>query len=134
MSKDPQVDPLGACVGPNGDRVNAVVNELSGEKVDIVVWNEQPDVYIAAALSPAQVLRVDVDPENFMASVTVPENQLSLAIGKDGGKEGRTRVWRPVLPDIVLISRVVRWDVSSWMKRRMITSCLPLMTKTIKRV
>ena len=84
MSKDPQVDPLGACVGPNGDRVNAVVNELSGEKVDIVVWNEQPDVYIAAALSPAQVLRVDVDPENFMASVTVPENQLSLAIGKDG--------------------------------------------------
>ena len=83
-SKDPQVDPLGACVGPNGDRVNAVVNELSGEKVDIVVWNEQPDVYIAAALSPAQVLRVDVDPENFMASVTVPENQLSLAIGKDG--------------------------------------------------
>ena len=84
MSKDPQVDPLGACVGPNGDRVNAVVNALSGEKVDIVVWNEQPDVYIAAALSPAQVLRVDVDPENFMASVTVPENQLSLAIGKDG--------------------------------------------------
>ena len=83
-SKDPQVDPLGACVGPNGDRVNAVVIELSGEKVDIVVWNEQPDVYIAAALSPAQVLRVDVDPENFMASVTVPENQLSLAIGKDG--------------------------------------------------
>lgn len=75
MSKDPQVDPLGACVGPNGDRVNAVVNELSGEKIDIVVWNEQPDVYIAAALSPAQVLSVKVDPENFMATVTVPENQ-----------------------------------------------------------
>ena len=84
MSKDPQIDPLGACVGPNGDRVNAVVNELSGEKVDIVVWNEQPDVYIAAALSPAQVLSVHVDPESMMASVTVPENQLSLAIGKDG--------------------------------------------------
>ena len=84
MSKEPQVDPLGACVGPNGDRVNAVVNELSGEKIDIVVWNEQPDIFIAAALSPAQVLNVQVDPENFMATVTVPENQLSLAIGKDG--------------------------------------------------
>ncbi len=84
MSKDPQIDPLGACVGPNGDRVNAVVNALSGEKIDIVVWNEQPDVYIAAALSPAQVLSVKVDPDNQMASVTVPENQLSLAIGKDG--------------------------------------------------
>ena len=84
MSKEPQVDPLGACVGPNGDRVNAVVNELSGEKIDIVVWNEQPDIFIAAALSPTQVLNVQVDPENFMATVTVPENQLSLAIGKDG--------------------------------------------------
>ena len=84
MRKEPQVDPLGACVGPNGDRVNAVVNELSGEKIDIVVWNEQPDIFIAAALSPAQVLNVQVDPENFMATVTVPENQLSLAIGKDG--------------------------------------------------
>ncbi|MBQ7064768.1 MAG: transcription termination/antitermination protein NusA [Firmicutes bacterium] len=84
MSKDPQIDPLGACVGPNGDRVNAVVNELSGEKIDIVVWNEQPAVYIAAALSPAQVLSVRVDPEMMMASVIVPENQLSLAIGKDG--------------------------------------------------
>lgn len=84
MSKEPQIDPLGACVGPNGDRVNAVVNELSGEKIDIVVWNEQPDVYIAAALSPAQVLSVTVDPENLMATVIVPENQLSLAIGKDG--------------------------------------------------
>lgn len=84
MSKEPQVDPLGACVGTNGDRVNAVVNELSGEKVDIVLWNEQPDIFIAAALSPAQVLSVDADTERSMASVTVLENQLSLAIGKDG--------------------------------------------------
>lgn len=83
-SREPQVDPLGACVGTNGDRVNAVVNALGGEKVDIVVWSDQPDTFIAAALSPAQVLSVQVDPDSLMASVTVPENQLSLAIGKDG--------------------------------------------------
>lgn len=83
-STESQVDPLGACVGKTGDRVNAVVNALSGEKVDIVIWNEQPDVFIAAALSPAQVLQVEADPEHSMASVIVPENQLSLAIGKDG--------------------------------------------------
>ena len=83
-SKDPQVDPLGACVGNNGARVNAIVDELSGEKVDIVVWNENIAEFISAALSPAKVASVDVDEEGFTATVIVPDYQLSLAIGKEG--------------------------------------------------
>ena len=83
-SKDPQVDPLGACVGNNGARVNAIVDELNGEKVDIVVWNENIAEFISAALSPAKVASVDVDEEGFTATVIVPDYQLSLAIGKEG--------------------------------------------------
>jgi N utilization substance protein A len=83
-SRDPEVDPLGACVGTNGSRVNAVVDELNGEKVDIVIWNEIPGKFIAAALSPAEVDRVEVDSEGMTATVIVPDNQLSLAIGKEG--------------------------------------------------
>lgn len=83
-SRDPMVDPLGACVGPNGSRVNAIVHELGGEKLDIVVWNEEPSRFIAAALSPAEVDRVDVDKEEMTAAVVVPDHQLSLAIGKEG--------------------------------------------------
>ena len=83
-SRDEQVDPLGACVGTNGSRVGAVVDELNGEKIDIVVWSEIPGRFIAAALSPAEVERVEVDPEGMTATVIVPDNQLSLAIGKEG--------------------------------------------------
>ena len=83
-SRDPMVDPLGACVGPNGNRVNTIVRELSGEKIDIVVWNEEPAKFISAALSPAEVNRVDVDKEGMTATVIVPDHQLSLAIGKEG--------------------------------------------------
>ena len=83
-SKDPQVDPLGACVGPNGNRVNVIVDELAGEKIDIVVWSSDPNEFIAAALSPAKVASVEADVEGFTATVVVPDYQLSLAIGKEG--------------------------------------------------
>ncbi len=83
-STDSNVDPVGACVGKNGDRVNAVVNELRGEKIDIIKWNDDPAVLIENALSPAKVVSVDVDEEEKTASIIVPDYQLSLAIGKDG--------------------------------------------------
>ena len=79
------VDPVGACVGPRGGRVGAVVDELGGEKIDIVVWSEDPCEYVKAALSPADVLSVELDPANPKACrVIVPDDQLSLAIGKEG--------------------------------------------------
>ena len=79
------VDPVGACVGPRGGRVGAVVDELCGEKIDIVVWSEDPCEYVKAALSPATVLDVEMDPANPKACrVIVPDDQLSLAIGKEG--------------------------------------------------
>ena len=79
------VDPVGACVGPRGGRVGAVVEELHGEKIDIVVWSEDPCEYVKAALSPADVVSVEMDPMNPKACrVVVPDDQLSLAIGKEG--------------------------------------------------
>jgi len=79
------VDPVGACVGPRGGRVGAVVEELNGEKIDIVVWSEDPCEYVKAALSPADVISVEMDPANPKACrVVVPDDQLSLAIGKEG--------------------------------------------------
>lgn len=83
-SNDPDVDAVGACVGMNGARVNAVVEELRGEKIDIVEWDEDPAVFIEHALSPSRVLSVEVDPEEKTAKVVVPDYQLSLAIGKEG--------------------------------------------------
>ncbi len=83
-SNDPDVDPVGACVGVNGSRVGAVVNELRGEKIDIIAWNENPAVLIENALSPAKVITVGADPEENAAKVIVPDYQLSLAIGKEG--------------------------------------------------
>jgi len=83
-SKDENVDPVGACVGPKGVRVQAVVEELKGEKIDIIKWSKNIAEYISNALSPAKVLSVDVDEENKIARVLVPEHQLSLAIGKEG--------------------------------------------------
>ncbi|SHJ57453.1 NusA antitermination factor [Anaerobranca californiensis DSM 14826] len=83
-SKDPEVDPIGACVGPKGMRVQAIVNELRGEKIDIVNWSEDPKEFISQALSPAKVISVDVNLEEKIAKVIVPDNQLSLAIGKEG--------------------------------------------------
>lgn len=83
-SNDPNVDPVGACVGARGSRVRQVVNELKGEKVDIVEWNDDSRAFIAEALSPARVQDVQIDEEEETATVTVPDHQLSLAIGKEG--------------------------------------------------
>ncbi len=81
---DEEVDPVGSCVGPKGQRVQAVVDELNGEKIDIVEWSEDPVVYVSNALSPSKVLDVIVDEENNSTVVIVPDYQLSLAIGKRG--------------------------------------------------
>lgn len=83
-SNNPDVDPVGACVGVNGSRVGAVVNELRGEKIDIIAWDENPAVLIENALSPAKVISVGADPDERAAQVIVPDYQLSLAIGKEG--------------------------------------------------
>ena len=84
LSGDENVDPIGACVGPGGARVNNIVEELHGEKVDIIKYSEDPAQYIAAALSPADVLSVDLLPDGKACRVVVPDDQLSLAIGKEG--------------------------------------------------
>lgn len=83
-SNDPDVDPVGACVGMNGARVNTIVNELRGEKIDIINWSDNPAILIENALSPAKVISVMADPDEKAASVIVPDYQLSLAIGKEG--------------------------------------------------
>ena len=83
-SNDPDVDPVGACVGMNGARVNAIVNELRGEKIDIINWSDNPAILIENALSPAKVIAVMADPDEKTALVVVPDYQLSLAIGKEG--------------------------------------------------
>ena len=83
-SKDENVDPVGACVGLNGTRVNNIVEDLKGEKIDIITWDEDPAVFIKNSLSPSQVISVDVDVDSKSAKVIVPDTQLSLAIGKEG--------------------------------------------------
>ncbi len=83
-SRQEGLDPVGATVGQRGARVQAVVAELGGEKIDVIPWNEDPSMFVANALSPAQVLSVDIDQEHRIANVTVPERMLSLAIGREG--------------------------------------------------
>ena len=83
-SNDPNVDPVGACVGMNGARVNNIVDDLKGEKIDIITWSEDPAIFIENALSPSKVISVSVDEEEKSARVIVPDYQLSLAIGKEG--------------------------------------------------
>ncbi|WP_053366204.1 transcription termination factor NusA [Bacillus sp. FJAT-27245] len=83
-SENPEVDPVGSCVGPKGTRVQAVVNELKGEKIDIVKWSDDPVVFVANALSPSKVLDVIVNEADKATTVIVPDYQLSLAIGKRG--------------------------------------------------
>jgi N utilization substance protein A len=83
-SRDRNVDPVGACVGPKGTRVQTVVDELRGEKVDIVPWSPDPAQFVASALQPAKVVRVEIEEETKTARVVVPDNQLSLAIGREG--------------------------------------------------
>ncbi len=95
-SKDRDVDPVGACVGMKGSRVQAVVQELRGEKIDIVPWDPDPAKFVCSALAPAEILRVIVDEENRSMEVVVPDDQLSLAIGKRG-------------QNVRLASRVTNW-------------------------
>lgn len=83
-SENPNVDPVGACVGMNGARVNSIVEELRGEKIDIINWDENPGNLIQNALSPAKIVAVFADPDEKTAKVVVPDYQLSLAIGKEG--------------------------------------------------
>ena len=83
-SSDPNVDPIGACVGPKGGRVASIVDELGGEKIDIVKYSEEPEEYIAASLSPSEVISVTMLEDGKSCRVVVPDNQLSLAIGKEG--------------------------------------------------
>ena len=84
MSNDPDVDPIGACIGAKGTRVQSIVDELNGEKIDIVRYDEDPRKFITESLNPAEVITLDVDTENKEAHGTVPFHQLSLAIGKEG--------------------------------------------------
>ncbi|RCW55701.1 MULTISPECIES: transcription termination factor NusA [Halanaerobium] len=83
-SSDSQVDPVGACVGPKGMRVQAVVDQLNNEKIDIVKWDDNPEVFVANALNPAEVVSVNINKSEKIAEVVVPDFQLSLAIGKEG--------------------------------------------------
>ena len=83
-SADADVDPIGACVGPRGQRVNNIVEELRGEKIDIIKYSEDPAQFIAAALAPADVVEVRLSDEGKLCRVIVPDDQLSLAIGKEG--------------------------------------------------
>ena len=85
LSKDENVDPIGSCIGPRGTRVAKIVDELGGEKIDIVHYSDDPKVFISEALSPAKVVEVDIeDEEARVCHVSVPDSQLSLAIGNKG--------------------------------------------------
>jgi transcription termination/antitermination protein NusA len=83
-ARDPEIDPVGSCVGQKGQRVQAIVNELKGEKIDIVEWSDDPTIYVSNALSPSKVIKVLVNEEEKATKVIVPDYQLSLAIGKRG--------------------------------------------------
>lgn len=83
-SPDPDIDPVGSCVGQKGVRIQNVINELNGEKIDVIEWDEDLSVFIASALLPAQILAVDIKEDEKFAQVIVPDDQLSLAIGKSG--------------------------------------------------
>jgi N utilization substance protein A len=98
ISKDSSIDPVGACVGMRGQRVQAVVNELQGEKVDIIQWNQEAASFIVNALAPAEVTKVVLDEDSNRIEVVVPENQLSLAIGRRG-------------QNVRLASQLTGWDI-----------------------
>lgn len=83
-AEDPEIDPVGSCVGQRGQRVQAIVGELQGEKIDIIEWSDDPVVYVSNALSPSKVIDVLVNEEEKATTVIVPDYQLSLAIGKRG--------------------------------------------------
>ena len=92
VSKQDGIDPVGSCIGMRGNRIQSIVNELQGEKIDVVRWDKDPKVLIGHALSPSEVVHVDIDKEDQSAFVVVPERQLSLAIGKEG-QNARLAAW-----------------------------------------
>jgi N utilization substance protein A len=83
-ARDKKIDPIGACIGNRGSRIRNIIDELRGEKIDIILWSERPEEFIAEALNPAEVKRVELDEEQRVATVYVDQSQLSLAIGKEG--------------------------------------------------
>ena len=99
LSNDKTIDPVGACVGMRGSRVQAIVNELQGEKIDIITWSEDPASFIVNTLSPAEVTKVVLDEENKKVEVIVPDDQLSLAIGRKG-------------QNVRLASQVSKWEIT----------------------
>ena len=102
-SRDENIDPVGSCVGQKGVRIQNIINELNGEKIDVIEWNQDPAIYIAAALLPAQVMAVDVQEEEKFAQVIVPDDQLSLAIGKSGQNArlaARLTNWKILIPPL----------------------------------
>jgi N utilization substance protein A len=110
-SRQDGLDPVGATVGQRGARVQAVVAELAGEKIDVIPWNEDPSVFVANALSPAQVLGVVIDEEHRIANVTVPERMLSLAIGREGQNArlaARLTGWRIDIRSDVAVAETAR--------------------------
>ncbi|MDO5044119.1 MAG: transcription termination factor NusA [Coriobacteriia bacterium] len=114
-SQDPHLDPVGACVGPKGSRVRMVVNELRGERIDVIQWNEDPHIYVANALSPANVHSVLIDAENQYATVIVPDDQLSLAIGKEGQNArlaARLTGWHIDIKPFSLAQNILAADMS----------------------
>ena len=104
FSREANLDPVGACVGPKGSRVRMVVEELRNERVDVIQWSPDPAVYVANALSPAKVSHVSIDEDNNYATVIVPDDQLSLAIGKEG-------------QNARLAARLTGWHMSRWTTR-----------------
>jgi len=108
------IDPVGSCVGMRGVRIQNIVNELSGEKIDVIPWDPDPSVFVASALSPAQVQRVDISEDEKTATVIVPERQLSLAIGREGQNArlaARLTGWRI---DIKSDAAVARQELEAW--------------------
>ncbi len=115
-SRQDGLDPVGATVGQRGARVQAVVAELAGEKIDVVPWSEDPSVFVANALSPAQVIGVAIDEEHRIASVTVPERMLSLAIGREGQNArlaARLTGWRIDIRSDVAAAEAVRVAIAA---------------------
>jgi N utilization substance protein A len=98
MSHEENIDPIGSCVGQRGSRIQTIISELSGEKVDIILWDDDPAKFITNALSPAKVTNVNIDEANRLAKVTVKEDQLSLAIGRGG-------------QNVRLASRLTGWKI-----------------------
>ena len=90
-SKNPDIDPVGSCVGSKGIRIQSIINEMNGEKIDVIEWNEDPATFICSALLPAHVMAIDIKEEERFAQVIVPDEELSLAIGK-GGQNARLAV------------------------------------------